>query len=124
VRPWAAAWAAQEKKEVEMADWLAAVDSYLYTIGGIGVEDALCDACISGRVPAALAGSLEIECELSRRTAEADGGSSEAYFGTLTLAGLRYGFECRLFGDADGSYFVSDIARFEPVEWRTGIRVA
>ena len=55
---------------------------------------------------------------------EADAGSSEIYLGTLTLAGLRYGFECRLFVDADGSYFVSDIARFEPVEWHTGIRVA
>jgi len=107
-----------------MTDWLAAVDAYLYTIGSVGVEDALCDACISGRVPAALAGSLEIERELSQRTAEADGGSSEIYLGTLTLAGLRYGFECRLFVDADGSYFVSDIARFEPVEWQTGIRVA
>lgn len=107
-----------------MTDWLAAVDAYLYTIGSIGVEDVLCDACISGRVPAALAGSLEIERELTQRTAEPDGGSSEVYLGTLTLAGLRYGFECRLFVDADGSYFVSDIARFEPVEWRTGVRVA
>jgi hypothetical protein len=107
-----------------MTDWLAAVDAYLYTIGSVGVEDALCDACVSGRLPVALAGSVEIERELTQRTAEPDGGSSEVYLGTLTLAGLRYGFECRLFVDADGSYFVSDIARFEPVEWRTEIRVA
>jgi hypothetical protein len=107
-----------------MTDWLAAADAYLYSLGSIGVEDALCDACLSGRVPAALAGSLEIDCAFSQRRAEPDGASSEIYLGTLTLAGLRYGFECRLFVDADGSYFVSDIARFEPVEWRTVMRVA
>jgi hypothetical protein len=107
-----------------MTDWLAVVDAYLYTIGAVGVEDALCEACISGRVPEALAGSIEVERELSHRMAEADGGTSEVYRGALTVTGLRYGFECRLFVDADGSYFVSEIARFEPVEWQTGIRVA
>ncbi|HZT19615.1 MAG TPA: hypothetical protein VFA23_09445 [Dongiaceae bacterium] len=107
-----------------MTDWLAAVDAYLYAIGGVGAEDALCDACISGRVPPALSGCVAIERELSQRVAEEDGAVSEVYSGTLTVAGLRYGFECRLFVDADGSYFVSDIARFEPVEWRTGMRVA
>ena len=34
-----------------MTDWLAVVDAYLYTIGSVGVEDALCEACISGRLP-------------------------------------------------------------------------
>ena len=34
---------------VKMTDWLAVVDAYLYTIGGVGAEDALCEACISGR---------------------------------------------------------------------------
>ena len=107
-----------------MADWLAAVDAYLYTLGSTGGEEALCDACISGRAPMALAESVQVQAELAQRTAEDDGGASEIYRGTLTVAGLRYGFECRLFIDADGSYFVSDIARFEPVEWQTGIRVA
>ena len=111
--------------EVEgLMDWLGAVDSYLYLIAGIGVEDAVCEACISGRLPSALAGTAQVEVELSQRTAEADGATSEAYRGHLTVAGLRYGFECRLFVDADGSYFVSDIARFEPTEWQTSIRVA
>jgi len=107
-----------------MADWIGAVDAYLYTIGSIGAEDALCEACISGRVPVPLSGSVEVERELAQRTAEADGGSSEVYRGHMTVAGLRYGFECRLFLDVDGSYFVSDIAHFAPVEWRTRIRVA
>jgi hypothetical protein len=107
-----------------MMDWLAAVDAYLYAVGGLGVEDALCEACVSGRIPERLAGCVAVERELSQRTAEEDGGASEVYRGALTVAGLRYGFECRLFVDSDGSYFVSDIPRFEPVEWQTGIRVA
>ncbi len=44
-----------------MTDWLAVVDAYLYTIGSVGVEDALCEACISGRLPEALAGSIEVD---------------------------------------------------------------
>jgi hypothetical protein len=71
-----------------------------------------------------LAANLQIASELLQRTSEEDGGVGELYGGRLTLAGLRYNFECRLFIDADGAYFVSDISRFEPVEWRTGIRVA
>jgi hypothetical protein len=107
-----------------MADWLAAADAYLYSISGVGIEETLCDACISGRVRPELAGNLQIESELLQRTSEEDGAGSEFYCGKLTLAGLRYNFECRLFIDSDGTYFVSDIARFEPVEWQTGIRVA
>jgi hypothetical protein len=107
-----------------MTDWLAAVDVYLYSISGGGIEEALCDACISGRVRPALVESLQVESELLQRTYEDDGAVSEFYCGMLSLAGLRYRFECRLFIDADGAYFVSDIARFEPVEWQTGIRVA
>jgi hypothetical protein len=107
-----------------MADWLAAADAYLYSISGVGIEETLCDACISGRVRPELAGNLQIESELLQRTSEDDGAGSEFYCGKLTLAGLRYNFECRLFIDSDGTYFVSDIARFEPMEWQTGIRVA
>ena len=107
-----------------MTDWLAAVDAFLYAISGMGAEDALCEACVSGRVPRALAGCIEIERELLQRTTEEDGAASEVYEGALTLSGLRYSFECRLFVDSDGAYFVTDIARFEPVEWQTGVRVA
>ncbi len=40
------------------------------------------------------------------------------------LRGVRYVFECQLFADLDGSYFVANIARFEPVEWRAEVRIA
>ena len=65
-----------------------------------------------------------IEPELVRRTVEDDGGTAEAYRGTLIVAGVRYSFGCELFADADGAYFVSSIGRFEPVEWSTKVQVA
>ncbi len=55
---------------------------------------------------------------------EADGGTSEIYRGALTVAGLRYGFNAGCSSMPMAPIFVSDIARFEPVEWQTGIRVA
>jgi hypothetical protein len=38
--------------------------------------------------------------------------------------GVRYSFAVSLFADLDGSYFIANIASFEPIEWRAGIRVA
>ncbi len=105
-------------------DWLGAVDGYLYLVARMGLEQVLCDGCLSGRVPEAVAGVASIAPELIHRTVEDDGGTSEAYQGALTVAGVRYKFECLLFADPDGSYFVANIARFEPVEWHTGIQVA
>ena len=105
-------------------DWLGAVDDYLYLVARMGLEQVLCDGCLSGRVPEAVAGVAGIAPELIHRTVEDDGGTSEAYQGALTVAGVRYTFECLLFADPDGSYFVANIARFEPVEWQAGMQVA
>jgi hypothetical protein len=105
-------------------DWLSAVDSYLYLLGKMGVEQVLCDGCLSGRVPAAVSDCATIEPELVRKKVEDDGGTAEAYRGTLIVAGVRYSFECELFADAGGAYFVSSIGRFEPVEWSTKVQVA
>ena len=105
-------------------DWLGAVNSYLYLLGRIGVEQVLCDGCLSGRTPAAVSDCASIEPELARRTVEDGGGTAEAYRETLIVAGVRYSFECELFADADGAYFVSSIGRFEPWEWSTKVQVA
>ena len=105
-------------------DWLEAVDAYLYELGRIGAEQVLCDGCLSGRVLPAVAGCCTIEPELIHRTMEDDGGTAEGYQGTLVVAGVRYVFECQLFADQDGSYFVSNIAHFEPVEWTAELRIA
>jgi hypothetical protein len=106
------------------AEWLSALDSYLYSLGKIGLEDVLAEGCISGRVPIVFAGNITIERELIHRALEDDGGICEGYRGSLSVDGARYQFECRLFIDSDGTHFVSDIARLEPVEWHAGIRVA
>ncbi len=105
-------------------DWLGAVDGYLYLVGRIGLEQALCDGCLSGRLPESVSGVASIEPELIHRALEEDGGTSESYRGTLTVAMVRYSFEVQLFADADGSYFVSNIRQFTPVEWSAGVRVA
>jgi hypothetical protein len=75
-------------------------------------------------LPEAVAGVATIEPELIHRAKEEDGGTSESYRGTLTVAMVRYSFEVQLFADADGSYFVSNIRQFTPVEWSAGVRVA
>ena len=59
-------------------DWLSAADSYLYLLGRIGIEQDLCDGCLSGRTPAAVSDCASIEPELVRRTVEDDGGTAEA----------------------------------------------
>jgi hypothetical protein len=105
-------------------DWLGAVDGYLYLVGRIGLEQALCDGCLSGRLPEAVAGVASIEPELIHRAIEEDGGISESYRGAITVAMVRYNFEVQLFADADGSYFVSNVRTFSPVEWSAGMRVA
>jgi hypothetical protein len=104
-------------------DWLSVVDDYLYSFR-TGTELVLAEGCVSGHVPDAVAGTASIERELIHLAREDDGGTTEVYRGTLTVTGVRYAFEARLFIDADGSHFVADIPRFEPVEWSTGIEVA
>jgi hypothetical protein len=107
-----------------MMDWQSPVDGYLYEVGRVGLEQALCDGCLSGQVPREVAAVASIEPELRHRITEEDGGASECYCGVLTVAGVRYAFEVLLFADVDGAYFVASIGRFEPMEWSAGIRVA
>jgi hypothetical protein len=107
-----------------MHDWFSPVDEFLYATGRVGLEQVLCDGCLSGRVPREVAGVASIEPELHHRVTEEDGGASECYRGVLVVAGVRYSFEVLLFADVDGAYFVANIARFEPVEWSAGVRMA
>jgi hypothetical protein len=103
-------------------DWLEAVDRYLYAVARIGIEDTLAEGCISGAVPSAVASFVSIEPEPAYRCKEEDGGQCEIYRGALTVAGLRYLFEARLFIDGDGAHFIADVPKFEPVEWQAGRR--
>src|SRR5258705_428912 len=83
----------------------SAVDGYLYLVGRMGLEQMLCEGCLSGRTPTMFAGCASIEPNLVFRTVEDDGGTAEGYEGNLTVAGVRYSFACELFADADGAYF-------------------
>jgi hypothetical protein len=112
------------REEGDMTDWQSPVDRFLYSVGRMGLEPVLCDGCLSGRVPEAVTAVASIEPELHRRVTEDDGGSSEHYCGFLIVAGVRYRFEVLVFADADGAHFLANIASFEPLEWRAGIRVA
>src|SRR5262249_2221203 len=107
-----------------MVDWQSPVDGYLYQVGRVGLEQVLCDGCLSGQVPSEVAAVASIEPELHPRATEEDGGASECYRGLLLVTGVRYSFEVLLFADLDGAYFVASIGRSEPVEWSTGMRVA
>jgi hypothetical protein len=65
-----------------------------------------------------------IEPELVYRTVEDDGGASESYRAVPTVAGVRYSFAVSLFADLGGASFIANIASFEPIESRAGIRIA
>jgi hypothetical protein len=75
-----------------MPDWLSPVDSYLYSTGRVGLEQVLCEGCLSGRVPREVAGVASVEPELAQRITEEDGNTAETYRGILTVAGVRYSF--------------------------------
>jgi hypothetical protein len=107
-----------------MVDWLSPVDGYLYQVGRVGLEQVLCDGCLSGRIPREIADVADIEPELVQRVTEDDGGAAETYRGVLTVAGVRYAFEAQMFADTDGAHFVASIGRFEPIGWTAGMRVA
>lgn len=100
-------------------DAFTAVDRLLTGRYQVGLEDVLCEGCLSGRLPALFAGDAAIACRCTRKHADEDGGRSFTFEGTFMLADVRYNFRCHIFADAGGQRFVSDVALFEPVEWET-----
>jgi hypothetical protein len=99
-----------------LADWVSAVEHYLYSVGRVGLEQVLCDGCLSGRVPMEVASVASVEPELAQRVVEEDGGAAEIYRAVPTAAGVRYGFEVLLFADLAGACSVANVSRFVPVE--------
>ena len=61
-----------------MVDWQNPVDGYLYQVGRVGLEQVLCDGCLSGQVPSEVAAVASIEPELHHRVTEEDGGPRSA----------------------------------------------
>ncbi len=104
-------------------DAFTAVDRHLIGRYQVGLEDVLCEGCLTGRLPALFAGEAAIVGRCTRMVADGDGGRSFTFEGTFTLADVRYNFRCHIFVDAGGQRFVSDVALFEPVEWETRVVV-
>jgi len=100
-------------------DAFTAVDRLLAGRYQVGLEDVLCEGCLTGRLPAMFADEASIACRCTRMQADADGGRSFTFEGTFTLMDVRYNFRCHVFADAGGQRFVSDVALFESVEWET-----
>lgn len=100
-------------------DAFTAVDRHLAGRYQVGLEDLLCEGCLTGRLPTLFASEAAIARSCIRMQADEDGGQCFTFEGVFTLADVRYNFRCHIFADAGGQRFVSDVALFEPVEWET-----
>lgn len=100
-----------------------AVDDYLHTEFGLGLEDILCDGCLVGRLDQRLGSAARLVLREQRIEREDDGGEFGAYAGVLILDGVWYRFDCRIFVDAGGQCFLADLGAFEAVEWKLRIAV-
>jgi hypothetical protein len=104
-------------------DSFAVVDDFLAACYLVSLEEVLCDACLSGRLPIVLADDAKVTawCLYSER--DEDGGESATFEGLFTLMTITYHFRCHTFIDAGGERFLSDVQEFEPVDWRLRIAV-
>jgi hypothetical protein len=102
-------------------DHFSAVDDFLAANYRTGLEEALCDGCLTGRLGIVLADVAMITPVLVRSEREDDGGLCATYDGTLTVQGVAYHFRCHVFVDRGGARFLSDVSEFEPVDWQARI---
>src|SRR5215469_8202389 len=105
--------------EDERMDDFAAVDDFLAAAYRTGLEEVLCDGCLTGRVRVFLADVASIAATMVQSERDDDGGLSAAYEGTLTIEGIAYRFRCRVFIDPGGDRFLSDVSEFRAIDWRT-----
>ena len=99
-------------------DAYGSVDNLLISRYGIGLEEALSDGCLTGRVQFRLSKVARIMPRHVRYEAEDDGGETSTYDGVFVLEDVWYRFRCQIFVDGSGLRFLSDIQRFEAVQWQ------
>src|SRR5438105_165086 len=104
-------------------DHFAAADDFLAANCRIGLEEALCDGCLTGRLGFAVAEFASIAPVLVRSERDDDGGLCATYDGTFAVQAVAYRFRCHVFIDRGGARFLSDVSHFEPVEWSARIAV-
>jgi len=102
-------------------DPFASVDSYLTVRYGCALEDALCEGCLTGKLRGLLAVDALIIRRCTHTQADEDGGQSYTFEGVFVLLDVRFNFRCYIFVDGSGQRFLSDVASFEPVEWRARV---
>ena len=94
------------------------VDDFLAANYRTGLEEALCDGCLAGRLSVVLADVATIAPVMVYSERDDDGGLCNTYEGTLTVKGVAYHFGCRVFMDPGGQSFLSDMSEFRALEWR------
>jgi hypothetical protein len=99
-------------------DAYSSVDNLLTSRYGIGLEEALCDGCLVGRVQLRLSNVARIVPRRVRYEVEDDGGEAGTYDGVLILEDVWYRFRCQVFVDGSGLRFLSEIQQFEVVQWQ------
>lgn len=107
------------------SDPAAAVDEYLADRCRIGLEAVLLSAS-RGMLPAGLAGLAGIVVAalvIAGTTNYRGGGVSKIHEGTVDVLGVTYAAAFEVWTDIDGYSCITDIQRFEPVEWRAGMRL-
>lgn len=99
-------------------DDFGAVNGFLAANYRTGLEEALCDGCLVGRLSIVLADVATITSVLVHSERDDDGGFCNTYEGTLMVQGVAYRFRCHVFMDRSGARFLSDVSEFRPLEWQ------
>jgi hypothetical protein len=79
------------------------------------------DKFLRSKLGGSVRGRERYEVAATRRIrfeADDDGGEASTYDGIFVLADVWYRFRCQVFVDGSGLRFLSDIQKFEAVEWR------
>lgn len=103
-----------------MRDASDAVNAYLASRFGLGLEQLLVDAT-AGRQAPALAESVAVACDPVGTFDYEDGGTNALFQGLLTIEGVVYRFRCAVFTDAGGARFLESVGELEIVRW--GVRL-
>jgi hypothetical protein len=106
-----------------MRDASDAVDAYLTTQFGVGLEQVLLDVT-QGLISLVLVETVRASVERVAEFRHPDGGTSEMHQGTLTVAGVAYRFRGSVFIDTSGRRFVADLREFMPVGWTTQLTMS
>jgi hypothetical protein len=100
-----------------------AVDDYLETQFGLGLEEVLCNGCLMSRLDERLGASARILIRQRQVEREDDGGEFGLYRGVLILGGVWYEFACHIFVDDSGQSFLADLGQFAAIEWKLRVAV-